>query len=42
MKDAAILARSSDAEFRRAWRQRIIDHDGTEEAPDGGIERWLG
>jgi len=42
MKDAAILARSSDSEFRRAWRQRIIDHDGTEEAPDGGIERWLG
>jgi coenzyme PQQ biosynthesis protein C len=42
MKDAAILARSSDAEFRRAWRQRIIDHDGTEDAPDGGIERWLG
>jgi coenzyme PQQ biosynthesis protein C len=42
MKDAAILARSTDSEFRRAWRQRIIDHDGTEEAPDGGIERWLG
>jgi coenzyme PQQ biosynthesis protein C len=42
MKDAAILARSTDAEFRRAWRQRIIDHDGTEAAPDGGIERWLG
>jgi coenzyme PQQ biosynthesis protein C len=42
MKDAAILARSSDSEFRRAWRQRIIDHDGTDEAPDGGIERWIG
>jgi coenzyme PQQ biosynthesis protein C len=42
MKDAAILARAGDAEFRRAWRQRIIDHDGTAEAPDGGIERWLG
>jgi coenzyme PQQ biosynthesis protein C len=42
MKDAAILARSSDSEFRRLWRQRIIDHDGTQEAPDGGIERWLG
>jgi coenzyme PQQ biosynthesis protein C len=41
MKDAAILARSTDAEFRRSWRQRIIDHDGTESAPDGGIERWL-
>jgi pyrroloquinoline quinone biosynthesis protein D len=42
MKDAAILARSPDSEFRRSWRQRIIDHDGTAEAPDGGIERWLG
>jgi len=42
MKDAAILARAPDSEFRRAWRQRIIDHDGTEQAPDGGIEKWLG
>ncbi len=41
MKDAAILARASDAEFRRSWRQRIIDHDGTGK-DDGGIERWLG
>jgi coenzyme PQQ biosynthesis protein C len=29
-----------DAELRRAWRQRIIDHDG-ERAGEGGIERWL-
>jgi len=42
MKDAAILARSGDADFRRAWRQRIVDHDGDANAPDGGIERWLG
>ena len=41
MKDAAILARSTDPDFRRAWRQRIIDHDGVD-AGDGGIERWLG
>ena len=40
IKDAAILARMDDAELRRAWRQRIIDHDG-ERAGEGGIERWL-
>jgi len=40
LKDAAILSRAPDREFRRAWRQRIIDHDG-DEATDGGIERWL-
>lgn len=40
MKDAAILSRATDRDFRRAWRQRIVDHDG-DEASDGGIERWL-
>ena len=40
MKDAAILSRTTDRDFRRAWRQRIVDHDGGEEG-DGGIERWL-
>ncbi len=40
VKDAAVLARMHDAELRRVWRQRIVDHDG--DAPgDGGIERWL-
>src|SRR4030095_1039899 len=39
-KDAAILSRMTDRETRRAWRQRIIDHDG-DETYDGGIERWL-
>ncbi|HUM08900.1 MAG TPA: pyrroloquinoline quinone biosynthesis protein C, partial [Acidocella sp.] len=35
-KDALIVARFPDAESRRAWRQRLVDHDG--EAPgDGGI-----
>jgi len=40
MKDAAILSRATDRDFRRAWRQRIVDHDG-DNAADGGIERWL-
>lgn len=40
MKDATILARSEDAEFRRAWRKRIFDHDGDGTRP-GGIEKWL-
>jgi coenzyme PQQ biosynthesis protein C len=40
MKDAAILSRAPDREFRRAWRQRIVDHDG-DDAAEGGIERWL-
>jgi coenzyme PQQ biosynthesis protein C len=40
MKDAAILSRMTDRETRRAWRQRIVDHDG-DETYDGGIERWL-
>ena len=40
IKDATILARMDDPALRRAWRQRIIDHDG-EQAGEGGIERWL-
>ena len=40
IKDAALLARSDDPEFRRAWRKRIIDHDGDDGRP-GGIEKWL-
>jgi coenzyme PQQ biosynthesis protein C len=40
IKDAMILARSEDAEFRRAWRKRIFDHDGDGTHP-GGIEKWL-
>lgn len=40
MKDAAILSRMNDAAMRRAWRQRIIDHDGDSDR-DGGIARWL-
>ncbi len=40
IKDATILARSDDGEFRRAWRKRIFDHDGDGTHP-GGIEKWL-
>ncbi len=40
IKDATILARSEDADFRRVWRKRIIDHDGDGTKP-GGIEKWL-
>ncbi|QJE72198.1 pyrroloquinoline-quinone synthase PqqC [Aerophototrophica crusticola] len=39
-KDATLLARLDNAADRRAWRQRIIDHDGMKEG-EGGIARWL-
>lgn len=39
-KDAAILARIEDPMLRRAWRQRLVDHDGEREG-EGGIARWL-
>lgn len=39
-KDAMIVARIDDPALRRAWRQRIVDHDGEREG-DGGIARWL-
>src|SRR3984893_11046166 len=40
VKDALILARSDDPDFRRLWRKRLVDHDGAGPG-DGGIERWL-
>ena len=40
IKDALILARSDDPQFRRAWRKRLVDHDGDGMTP-GGIEKWL-
>lgn len=40
IKDALVLSRSTDADFRRAWRKRIADHDGTGDRP-GGIEKWI-
>src|SRR5262249_31794870 len=33
LKDAVILARSEDPAFRRAWRKRILDHDGDDRQP---------
>lgn len=39
-KDAAIIARSDDPDFRLAWRKRILDHEGNGTKP-GGIEKWL-
>ena len=35
IKDALILARSESPEFRRAWRKRIVDHDGEPGTPGG-------
>ncbi len=40
IKDAAILANCEDRAVRRAWVQRILDHDGYGDDP-GGIESWL-
>jgi len=39
-KDAAILANCPERDVRRRWIQRIVDHDGTSDAP-GGIDTWL-
>ena len=39
-KDAIILSRSNDPAFRRAWRKRILDHDGVDSQP-GGLEKWI-
>src|SRR5262244_1987771 len=40
IKDATILSRSDDHTFRVAWRKRVLDQDGTADAP-GGLEKWL-
>src|SRR3984893_134065 len=39
-KDATLIARCDDPGLRRAWRSRLVDHDGEAEG-DGGIARWL-
>jgi pyrroloquinoline-quinone synthase len=39
-KDAAILANCPERDVRRRWIQRILDHDGTGDAP-AGIDTWL-
>ena len=40
IKDSIILSRATDSAFRRAWRKRIVDHDGDEKR-NGGILRWI-
>lgn len=46
-KDLSIMARMDDPALRRAWMQRVLDHDGlgddgqVDESKVGGIERWL-
>jgi pyrroloquinoline-quinone synthase len=40
IKDSIILSRGPDSAFRRAWRKRVIDHDG-DATSEGGIKRWL-
>jgi pyrroloquinoline-quinone synthase len=46
IKDSIILSRGLDPAFRRAWRKRVIDHDGDAtdnelKKNEGGIQRWL-
>lgn len=40
IKDSALMSRIVDADLRRHWSQRVVDHDGTREG-QGGIEKWL-
>src|ERR1700733_7208318 len=40
IKDSQLLAKSDDPAFRRAWRKRIIDHDG-DQSGYGGVEKWI-
>jgi coenzyme PQQ biosynthesis protein C len=40
MKDSLMLAKSDDPAFRRAWRKRILDHDGDQDGY-GGVEKWI-
>jgi pyrroloquinoline-quinone synthase len=40
IKDSIILSRGLDPAFRRAWRKRVIDHDGDGRS-EGGIQRWV-
>jgi coenzyme PQQ biosynthesis protein C len=40
IKDASLIARCDDPAVRRAWRSRLVDHDGEREG-EGGLARWL-
>jgi pyrroloquinoline-quinone synthase len=39
-KDAAIVSNCPVPAVRRAWLQRIVDHDGARDG-EGGIEQWI-
>jgi len=41
IKDALIVAKSSDPVFRRSWIRRVHDHDGDGGEHPGGLEQWL-
>ena len=40
IKDSALMSRIVDADLRREWSQRVVDHDGTREG-QGGVAKWL-
>ena len=40
-KDSVIMAKMTTPAERRAWIQRILDHDGTPGQEAGGIHKWL-
>ncbi len=40
IKDALILSKSEDPDFRRIWLRRIQDQDGEQEG-EGGLASWL-
>src|SRR3989441_303460 len=40
IKDAAIMSNCPEPAVRRAWIQRIVDHDGRADG-EGGLEAWL-
>ena len=41
IKDALIVAKSTDPAFRRVWIRRIHDHDGDGADHPGGLAQWL-
>ena len=40
IKDSVMMSRLIDADLRRIWSQRVIDHDGDREG-EGGLRKWL-
>ena len=40
IKDSVMMSRLIDADLRRIWSQRVIDHDGDREG-QGGLRKWL-